>query len=120
MSEQDIQNSIRLAVGARPDCRLFRNNVGALPDSRGVLVRYGLAPGSADLIGIQRVVITPEHVGQTLGRFLSIEVKRPRHKTAPERAELQRLWREMVERFGGVAGQCETVEAALELVSGKR
>lgn len=111
MSERDIQNAIRLAVGSLPDVRLFRNNVGTLEDSRGVPVKFGLAPGSADLIGI----VAPH------GRFLSIECKKPKHRTNKRRAELQSNWARMVEAFGGVAGRdVQSVEDAMALVGRAR
>ncbi len=108
MSEADIQNAIRLAVGSLPYVRLWRNNVGMLKDHRGVPIRYGLAPGSADLIG----VVAPS------GRMLSIEVKAPgRLRTA---TEAQVNWARMVEQFGGVAGIVDNVADALALAERAR
>jgi hypothetical protein len=75
-AETDIQQRIRLAVGTRSDLRLFRNNTGTLPDPRtGRPVQFGLARGSADLIGWRTITITPEMVGQRVAIFTSIEVK---------------------------------------------
>jgi hypothetical protein len=110
-TETDVQNAIRLAVGSLPYVRLFRNNVGEAKFYDGASKRmrsvvYGLAPGSADLIGI----IAPA------GTFLSIEVKKPGGRTAPKRAESQRIWREMVTRFGGLAIQVDNVADALAAV----
>ncbi|MCP9910718.1 VRR-NUC domain-containing protein, partial [Cyanobium sp. BA20m-p-22] len=64
MSEQELQQQIRLQLGSSP-VRLWRNNVGALRDERGRLVTYGLCKGSSDLIGLRQVLIGPEHLGQT-------------------------------------------------------
>ena len=67
------------------DCTLLRNNSGACMDDTGRLVRYGLGNvskkhnqtfASSDLIGITKVVITPEMVGQTIGVFTAVEVKK--------------------------------------------
>ena len=65
MSEQAIQQQIRLELGVGP-VRLWRNNVGALRDERGRLVTYGLCKGSSDLIGLRQVLIGPEHLEQAI------------------------------------------------------
>ena len=98
--ESNIQREIMLACSAQGDT-VWRNNVGkgwvAPPDrttfapkrmtitiNRGDVVlrepyriTWGLCPGSSDLIGIRPVVITPEMVGQTIGVFVALEVKKP-------------------------------------------
>ena len=63
-TETDLQQRIRLELGLRPDLRIFRNQVGQLPDPRtGRPVQFGLARGSAYLIGWRTVTITPDMVG---------------------------------------------------------
>ena len=65
-AETDLQQQIRLALGTRSDLRLFRNQVGSLPDPRtGRLVTFGLARGSADLIG-WRTITTVSYTHLTL------------------------------------------------------
>ena len=86
-------NAIRLAVNKSGLARLWRNNVGCLQG-----VRYGLAVGSADLVGITRD-----------GRFVSIEVKTPDGKMRPE----QVTWAETVRRFNGIAIVARSVEEAI-------
>lgn len=113
-AETDLQQRIRLALGTRPDTRLFRNQVGSLPDPRtGRLVTFGLARGSADLIGWRTVVVTPEMVGQRLAVFTSIEVKTPTGRVAPA----QQHWLGAVHQAGGVAGIARSVEDALRIVT---
>ena len=73
MSEANIQNQILAAIGSRPDCRLFRNHVGRVQDQYARWHTFGLCVGSADLIGWRAVTVTPEHVGQTLAVFLSVQ-----------------------------------------------
>jgi len=112
-AETTLQQQIRLAVGSRTDLRLFRNQVGSLPDPRtGRLVTFGLARGSADLIGWRTVVVTPEMVGQRIAVFTSIEVKTPTGRLRPE----QQAWLGVVRGAGGVAGVVRSVEDALNLM----
>ena len=112
--ETTLQQQIRLALGTRPDARLFRNQVGSLPDPRtGRLVTFGLAKGSADLIGWRTVVVTPDMVGRRLAVFTSIEVKTPTGRIRPE----QQHWLAAVQGAGGFAGIARSVPNALQIVT---
>jgi len=112
--ETTLQQQIRLALGTRPDARLFRNQVGSLPDPHtGRLVTFGLPRGSADLIGWGTAVGTPDMVGTRLAIFTSIEVKTP---TGRIRAE-QQAWIEAVHHAGGIAGIARSVTDAQLLLS---
>lgn len=113
-AETDLQQRIRLALGTLPEVRAFRNQVGSLPDPHtGRLVTFGLARGSADLIGWRTVTVTPDMVGRRLAVFTSIEVKTPTGRLTPQ----QRHWLEAVHRAGGVAGVARSVPDALRIVS---
>ena len=108
-AETDLQQRIRLALGTRSDLRLFRNQVGQLPDPRtGRPVQFGLARGSADLIGWRTITITPDMVGQRLAVFTSIEVKTERGRVRPE----QHAWLAAVTGAGGIAGVARSVTDA--------
>jgi hypothetical protein len=99
-AETTLQQQIRLAVGTNHDARIFRNQVGSLPDPRtGRLVTFGLAKGSADLIGWRTITVTPDMVGSRLAIFTSIEVKTPTGRVRPE----QQAWLEAVQHAGGIA-----------------
>lgn len=110
--ESRQQSIIRLEA-AHKGVWLTRNNVGALMDSRGVPVRYGLANESkaqneaiksGDLIGIRPVVIQSRHVGSTIGQFVSREIKHEAwtyRGDAHERAQL--AWIKFVISKGGDA-----------------
>jgi hypothetical protein len=112
--ETTLQQEIRLAVGTRPDLRLYRNNCGSLPDPRtGRLVTFGLTKGSADLIGWRTITIGPEHVGQRLAVFLSIEVKTPTGRVTPQ----QRNWQAAVLAAGGISGIARSVSDALRIAT---
>ena len=112
-AETDIQQRIRLAFGTRSDLRLFRNQVGQLPDPRtGRPVQFGLARGSADLIGWRSVVITPEMVGQRVAVFTSLEVKTTTGRLTPA----QQAWLGTVHTAGGIAGVARSVRDAEEIL----
>jgi len=112
-SEARVQSEIRLEASEK-GLRLWRNNVGALPDQRGVWVRYGLCNESkvvnqriksADLIGIRPIRITPQHIGQLIGQFVSREVKAPSWTMRPSdpHTEAQLHWAELIASLGGDA-----------------
>lgn len=93
---------------------LTRNNVGALRDQSGRLIRFGLANESkalnesiksGDLIGWRSVVITPEMVGQRVAIFTSVECKKAEWKPGedPKREEAQARWAALVIAAGGEA-----------------
>jgi hypothetical protein len=104
--ETILSAKIRAAVNALPYARLFRNSVG---QDKSTFVRYGLAVGSADLIGI---VIT----NTGIGKFLSVEVKTPTGRIEP----LQIAWRDLIIKLGGCAGIVRSVKEALDLVESGR
>jgi hypothetical protein len=126
MTESQIQAEILRELGSRTYVRLFRNTCGVgwsgqlvrridnlvtLANARPI--RYGLTPGSADLIGWQHITVTPEMVGRELAVFTSIEVKAPHGKLTPE----QDNWRRVVSYAGGAAGVARSVaEAAAILI----
>ena len=112
--ETDLQQRIRLALGTWPDVRAFRNQVGSLPDPRtGRLVTFGLARGSADLIGWRTITVTPDMIGTRLAVFCSIEVKTSTGRLTPQ----QRHWLDAVHQAGGIAGVARSVGDALQIVT---
>jgi hypothetical protein len=112
-AETTLQQKIRLALGTRPDARLFRKQVGSLPDPRtGRLVTFGLARGSADLIGWRTVTITPEMVGQQVAVFTSIEVKTATGRLRPE----QEHWLGAVQAACGIAGVARSIDDARQIL----
>jgi hypothetical protein len=75
-------------------------------------VQFGLAVGSADLIGWTTRTITPDMVGQQVAVFTSIEVKSATGRLRPE----QRQWLEAVQAAGGIAGVARSVDDARVLL----
>lgn len=112
-SETKLQQEIRLALGTIPSLRLFRNQVGQLPDPRtGRCVQFGLAKGSSDLVGFKTIKITPEMIGQEVAQFVSIEIKTERGKLT----EVQENWLQKVKSSGGIVGVARSIQDALKIV----
>jgi len=125
MSETDIQRRIQIAL-SWGDARMFRNSVGEawlgrnftvrdgrLVDGKAYRVAYGLAPGSSDLIGISRFVITPRMVGRNVGVFTAIEVKSKRGRSS----DGQDSFINMVNDLGGISGLARSEDEAREIVN---
>lgn len=105
--ETRLMQKIRLAVGALPGTRIFRNNVGVAQFPDGRPVRYGLCPGSSDLIGwtVRR--------GRAI--FLAIEVKCPGERVTNE----QGLFLKVVNGAGGIGFVATSAEEALEKLNAR-
>lgn len=128
MNETNILQRIRLAIGRLPNVKIFRQNCGqawmgkvirrtadtlTIQDPRPV--QFGLHPGSADLIGWQTIEIMPEHVGQKLAVFTSIEVKTETGRVKPD----QENWQQQVLKAGGRAFVARSEEAAVGYLTGR-
>ena len=122
--ETEIKNGILLELGSRPDIRLFNNPVGmgvsgkitnlgggSFRVDHGHVVRYGLMPGSADLIGIKRVKVTQDMVGKEVGLFFSCEVK----TKAGVARKNQKKWADFITTFGGCTVICRGIKQAMSL-----
>lgn len=101
-SETDVQNLCRMRA-QELGAVLWRNNVGAMKDTRGIPVRFGLANDSARL---NETFKSADLIGLThVGRFLAVECKEPGWvwcATDHEVAQLNFLTK--VRRLGGLAG----------------
>lgn len=101
--EAEIMRAIEVALGIEHDLVLMRNQVGGAErfdtDTNEVRhERYGLAPGSADLVGI----LAPS------GRWFCLEVKTATGKPTDE----QLRWMRMVRRFGAFACVVRSIDEA--------
>ncbi len=100
--EAPIKARIRAAL-VRAGCIVWVHDV----DYR--LGKTGLGRGTSDLI-----CIVPPY-----GRFLGVEITRPRYSPSDVREE-QRCWLEAVRKFGGVSGIVTCESEALALVEEAR
>lgn len=98
-TESEIQAAIRTALGQLPDVVLWRNHVGKVQDQRGQWHAFGLAVGSADLIGMLR----------PRGRLFALECKSARGALRPE----QKSWLALVRAWGGFAAVVRSPAEAL-------
>ena len=112
-SESRVQSQVRIEA-AKAGYWLTRNNVGALRDSNGRFVRFGLANESAqqnaiiksaDLIGFRRRVIVSADIGTVIAQFVSRECKAEGWQFNPndEHTQAQARWRDFIIASGGDA-----------------
>jgi len=94
MTEHDLMKQIQLEV-TNLGGRVFRNNVGRLPDNKGRWVQYGLCVGSGDLIGWWKG-----------GVFLCIEIKVGKKQPTKE----QQNFINEVNNVGGIAFVARSIE----------
>ncbi len=96
MTESQLQDAIRLALGQVPGLALWRNNSG-VAEIRGYKVRFGVAnPGGGDLVGWYR------------GRWVEVEIKTETGRQSPE----QRQREQLVRAAGGIYIVLRSVDAA--------
>ncbi len=87
MTESEILSATLLALGQRPDLRIWRSNTGAAKTDTGRIVRFGVK-GQADISGLLR----------GSGRRLELEIKTDTGRQRPEQIQFQK----MIEAFGGL------------------
>lgn len=109
MTETELVRAIQLDLSTG-DVRLWRNNVGLTQPivSSKRRVRYGLCPGSSDLIGLRSVVITGEMVGRRVGIFAAVEVKTEQGRATHEQLSFIRV----VQELGGLSGIARSIADA--------
>jgi hypothetical protein len=128
MNENEIQQLIQIEA-SKHNITLMRNNSGALTDSTGRLVRYGLGNiseksnkylKSSDLIGIKEVVITQDMVGQKVGLFMAVEVKAEDWKyKASDREVAQKNFIDLIISKGGLGFFANSVEQFRKFILNK-
>lgn len=69
-------------------------------------IKYGLDVGSADLIGVLPVTVTPDMVGKKIGVMLSIEMKKDKFGSYRATGE-QLQWMKFMKQMGAIAFVCD-------------
>ena len=94
-----VQNPALLAVGARADVMVWRQQSGLFRqfEAPHSPVRVGVA-GMADSMAVVSVVVTPDMVGKTIGVAVAPEFKTGKGKQSPAQA----AWQAAFEKRGGV------------------
>lgn len=86
LRESQIQDAVRLVLGAEPDAVWWRNNIGRA-QLHGHTIAFGVGgPGGADLLGVFR------------GIFTAVEIK----SADGRQTEEQRRFEQLVRRKGGI------------------
>lgn len=130
MKEINRMRNIMLGV-SKLGKKIFRNNVGKCWIGRSTVIKKrttmalepgdvvvrqarrfnaGLCKGSSDLIGWEKIIITEEMVGQSIARFIALEVK----GSAGAETEDQSLFLSAVRADGGVGAVVRSLEDALD------
>lgn len=108
--ESEILKRVQLKA-SKLGWRLWRNNIGLAwtgtpyktADPQTILlknarrIRFGLCPGSSDLIGFRLITITADMVGSIFARFAAREVKTPTGRVDSK----QQAFLNMVNEAGG-------------------
>lgn len=108
-----VQNPALLAVGARADVLIWRQQSGMFRayDDPTKIVRVG-QPGMADSMAVVAVTITPAMVGKTIGVSVAAEFK----TTAGRQSERQKDWQAAFEKRGGIYRLIRSAAEMLALV----
>lgn len=122
--ESEISQKVQMAA-MNFGCTLMRNNNGAAVNETGRLIRFGLGHvspkdnyKSSDLIGITKIVITPDMVGKTIGVFTALEIKKEAwdcNKKLDEREIKQSNFLQWVTMNGGIASFVNKVDSLKDI-----
>lgn len=118
MRESKIKRDLIIEL-SRGATRLFNNPVGIAWSGKIAhrtsteltllhprAIHFGLADGSADLIGWRTITISPDMVGGQVAVFTSVEAKTPTGRVDPK----QKQWRDAVHAAGGLAAIVRSVD----------
>lgn len=125
--ETALQKAILEALAFDKNIQVWRSNTGAGNAASGRFIRYGLAKGASDIVGIVKMEVcwahtsprdlktpaSPEEQFKLLGRFIALEVKVGKGQPTLEQHEFLAL----VRRMGGHAAVVRSIDEALSQVA---
>lgn len=108
-----FRNAVGWGIATSPKA-MHRTRDGKILLDHGSPIRYGLFPGSGDMIGYKTVTITPEMVGQKIAIFQSIEIKTKGDRLRGD----QRNWNRALLRDGAIAEVWRDTGKTIEVMTG--
>ena len=110
--EADVKQDVLHTLGSDPDFIVWNHPTGTFFTREGHAVKAG-RPGSMDVIGCYRLVVTPDMIGREIGVAIGIETKHP--KTGGQR-EIQKKFQKAWEMRGGVYVLTRTADDIKQLI----
>lgn len=110
-----FRNAVGYGIATNPKA-IHRLDNGKFLVDRGTPLRFGLLPGSSDMIGYKPTIITPDMLGQTVAIFQGIEVKTEHDRLSEE----QRKWNRALIRDGAIAEVWHYNGRIIEILKGDR
>lgn len=88
--ESLIKAEVLKFLGLEKSIMIWNNPTGVAKTMDGKrVIKFGLE-GSADIMGVQAVTITPDMIGQTIGRLVAIETKTKTGKQRKQQSNFQK------------------------------
>jgi len=110
-----FRNAVGYGIATAPKF-IHRLNDGKILIDKGSPIRFGLFPGSSDMIGYKPTIITPDMVGQTIAIFQGVEIKTEHDRLSEE----QRKWNRALIRDGAIAEVWHYNGHNIEILRGER
>jgi hypothetical protein len=110
-----FRNAVGYGIATAPKF-IHRLNGGKILIDKGSPIRFGLFPGSSDMIGYKPTIITLDMVGQMVAIFQGIEIKTEHDRLSEE----QRKWNSALIRDGAIAEVWHYNGHNIEILRGER
>lgn len=110
-----FRNAVGYGIATSPKA-IHRMKDGKLLLDHGSPIRFGLYPGSSDMLGFREIVVTPGMVGWKLAIFQGIEIKTEHDRLSKE----QRIWNRVLQEAGAIAEVWHYNGKEIEIITGER